>query len=183
MSGFRRQSGAALIISLILLLVMSLLATSSMDRVTMQELMVNAQRDGEMALELTEEVLREAERRIDGGLLALTDFTASGPLYAAGTAPAPEDPATWQDSNTFEATETQAAWSQTFGRAVPMPRYYIELVGDLAGMGQVTDVVVSGRHNMTASDIRPSGFRVVAMSRGLSGDARRIVEVYYAGEL
>ncbi|MDX1634644.1 MAG: PilX N-terminal domain-containing pilus assembly protein [Marinobacter sp.] len=183
MIGPRRQQGAALIVSLILLLVLSLLATSSMERVTLQELMVNAQRDGEVALELTEEVLREAERRIDGGLLTEADFTASGPLYSAGAAPAPEDTASWREDNSFAATETQAAWAQTFGRPVPMPRYYIELVGDLAGMGQVTDVVVSGRHNMTANDVRPSGFRVVAMSQGFTGDARRIVEVYYAGEL
>lgn len=183
MTGPSRQRGVALVVTLIMLLVLSLLAASSMDRVTLQELMVNAQREGEVALELTEEVLREAERRVEGGLITVADFSASGPLYRAGSAPAPEDPATWQEANTFAATETQAAWSQAYGRPVPMPRYYIELVGDLAGMGAVTDVVVSGRHNMTASDMRPSGVRIVAMSQGFSGDARRIVEVYYAGEL
>lgn len=183
-TNLRRQHGAALVMTLLILLVLTLLAASNMERVTMQELMVNAQRDGDVTLELTEDVLREAERRIDNGLVVLSDFDEGGPLYVAGSAPDPEQAATWADGASFEATESYTAWQVAFdGRTFPVPRYFIELVGDVAGMSQVTDVVMAGRQDMTTGAARPQGFRIVAMSQGFSGNARRIVEVYYAGEL
>ncbi|AZT82891.1 hypothetical protein EHN06_04665 [Marinobacter sp. NP-4(2019)] len=181
---YSRQKGAALVMTLLILLILTLLASSNMERTTMQELMVNAQRDGEMTLELTEEVLREAERRIDSGLVVLSDFDEDGPLYAAGSAPDANASSTWSDANTFTAQQTYDDWVAEFGaKSLSVPRYYIELVGDVEGMSQVTDVVMAGRQDMTTGDIRPLGFRIVAMSQGLSGNARRVVEVYYAGEL
>ncbi|SDX37272.1 pilus assembly PilX family protein [Marinobacter mobilis] len=179
-----RQNGAALLMTLLILFVLTLLAASNMERVTMQEMMVNAQRDGDLALELTEEVLREAERRIGSGLVVLSDFDDKGPLYSPGTAPVDIASAEWTEDNSFAATETFDAWSASFsGPQIPVPRYFIELIGDVEGTSQVTDVVMQGRVDATTGDIRPTGFRIVAMSQGLSGSTRRIVEVYYAGEL
>ncbi len=183
MRAHNRQQGAALVMTLLILLILTLLASSNMERTTMQELMVNAQRDGEMTLELTEEVLREAERKVHT-VVVLSDADEDGPLYAAGAAPDANDPSTWTDANTYAAQETYDDWVAEFGaKSLAVPRYYIEVVGDVEGMSQVTDVVMAGRQDMTAGDIRPTGFRIVAMSQGLSGNARRVVEVYYAGEL
>lgn len=179
-----RQQGAALLMTLLILFVLTLLAASNMERVTMQEMMVNAQRDGDLALELTEEVVREAERRISSGVVVLSDFDDDGPLYSAGKAPVNLSSAEWTEDNSFAATETFDDWSESFdGLQIPMPRYFIELIGDVEGTSQVTDVVMQGRVDATTGDIRPTGFRIVAMSQGLNGSARRIVEVYYAGEL
>jgi len=184
MGHYPKQRGVALVMTLLILLVLTLLASSNLDRVTMQELMVNAQREGDVSLELTEEVIREAERRIDDGLVVLSDFDTNGPLYEPGAAPDFDDPDAWGENNSFAATATYNAWLESFeGRSMPVPQYFIELVGDVAGVSQVTDVVMAGRQDMVTGAARPLGFRIVAMSRGFSGNARRIVEVYYAGEL
>lgn len=178
-----RQSGAALILGLLMLLVLSLLAMSSMDRVTMQEKMVSAQREGNQALEMTEDAILEAEERLYNGLISLEDFSDSGPYYDAGTAPDVHKKTTWQDNNSEPATDTEADWEREYERDIEPPRYFIERIGDVAGTEAVTDGEVNTRQSMTGVGARPKGFRVVAMARGLSGEARRVVEIYYAAEL
>lgn len=177
------QRGAVLIMSLLILLILSILALSSIERTSVQERMVSAQRDADYALEMAEDALREAEAHIRSGLVVLADFNDRGPLYAAGAAPSLGKAGAWEQARVLSADNTLKAWSALYGKDVPAPTYFIELLGDVAGGEQVTDVVVAGRQDMTAGDVRPVAFRIVASSRGLSGDARRVVEVHYAGEL
>ncbi len=179
----KSERGAALVMTLLMLLVMTLLAMSSMERVTLQEKMVSAQRQGDLSLELVEGALREAEDYLDGGTLALADFGTDGKLYEAGAAPDIHSAAAWTDDNSFAATAAQTAWAEALGAAVPAPRYFIELIGDATSTDTVTDVVVSGRQDMALGAYRPKGFRIVARSTGVSGTAQRIVEVYYAAEI
>src|SRR5690606_35890413 len=62
MKGFAgTQRGAALFVSLMLLLVLTILAISSMQGTVLQEQMVSAQRDGQIAFEGAEHAMREAE--------------------------------------------------------------------------------------------------------------------------
>lgn len=179
----KTERGAALIMTLLMLLVMTLLAMSSMDRVTLQEKMVSAQRQGDLSLEMVEDALREAEAYIEGGTVVLSDFDEDGPLYAAGAAPDINADSAWAEDNSFTATATQSAWTEELGGGVPAPRYFIELIGDTTGESAVTDVVVSGRQDMALGDYRPQGFRIVARSLGVSGNTKRVVEVYYAAEI
>ena len=71
----RRQQGAALIVSLLLLAIVMLLATAGWQMGTQEERMVGQQRDRAIAFEAAEAALRDAERDLLG-------ICASG--YAAG---------------------------------------------------------------------------------------------------
>ena len=63
--GAKRQQGAVLAVSLILLLVMTMLAISGGQAVRMQERMAGNLRDVDLALQGAEAGLRDAERNID----------------------------------------------------------------------------------------------------------------------
>lgn len=90
------QQGAALLVSLVILLVLTVLALSSMQGTSTQERMVSAQRDAQIALEGAEAALLAAEAELSGG--TLPTFAASAGLYDETTA-APTDllnPQTWE---------------------------------------------------------------------------------------
>ena len=93
-----RQKGAALLLSLVILLVLTLLAVSGMQGSIMQERMSTAQRDGMFALEIAETAMREAEATLDG-LSDTTDFGSTTGFYDGtdpnSTVPSPFTAATW----------------------------------------------------------------------------------------
>lgn len=77
------QKGAALLTSLLILLVLSLLAVSSMQNSSMQERMVSAQREGFMAMEGAELALREAELAVEA-LASPSGFNTMDGFYEKG---------------------------------------------------------------------------------------------------
>jgi len=83
-----RQSGAALIVSLILLLVMTLLGVSAMQTNVLEEKMAGNFRDRDLAFQAAEAALRHAENEILNA--SLSDFTtwascpACPPMAATG---------------------------------------------------------------------------------------------------
>src|SRR5690554_625672 len=93
-----KQKGAALLLSLVILLVLTLLAVSGMQGSTMQERMSTAQRDGMFALEIAETAMREAEATLDG-LSDLSGFGSTTGFYdgtlASTTVPSPFSAASW----------------------------------------------------------------------------------------
>lgn len=100
----QRHKGAALLLSLVILLVLTLLAVSGMQGSIMQERMATAQRDGVQALEIAEAALAEAESILDG----LPDLSAFGSIngFYDGTdpdvtVPSPFDSSTWSDPDNY----------------------------------------------------------------------------------
>lgn len=73
-----RQHGAALVISLIILLVMTLIGVSSLQTTTFEEKMTGNIRDKAMAFEAGEAALREAETFIEDNIETLGDFDSNG---------------------------------------------------------------------------------------------------------
>lgn len=73
-----KQQGAALVISLIILLVMTLIGVSSLQTTTFEEKMTGNIRDKAMAFEAGEAALREAETFIEDNIETLGDFDANG---------------------------------------------------------------------------------------------------------
>jgi type IV pilus assembly protein PilX len=67
---FRRQRGAILVTSLLLLLILTVLGVAMMKMTNMQERMAGNTRDLNLALQGAEAALRDGEGRVDG----LTDF-------------------------------------------------------------------------------------------------------------
>ncbi|MDX1587849.1 MAG: PilX N-terminal domain-containing pilus assembly protein [Oleiphilaceae bacterium] len=176
----RRQDGATLIMTLLILLIVSLLAISSAERTTLQDRMVVAQRDADIAFEMAEEALREAERLLSSGQITLEDFNSDGPLYSAGDAGNPfGGQVSWR-----AATETGSHWRQEAQYSnVADPEFFIESIGKLGRKEEAGDVMVAGREDLVSDRDRNDGFRIVARARGASGGATRVLEQYYGEDM
>ncbi|SFR60886.1 type IV pilus assembly protein PilX [Marinobacter gudaonensis] len=169
---FTRQAGAALILSLLMLLVLTLLAVSSMQGTIMQERMVSGEREGMQSLEIAESALRDAELYIENVNL-LSEFDGSGGLYGeTDTAP---DPKTFDWTGSTNVRTANAVDGVT-------PRYFIQHMGEARQPEQLTDLVVEGYSHETGAT-EAQAFRIVAWSPGPTGESTRIIESYYAREM
>lgn len=197
-----RQNGIALLMSLVVLLVLSLLATSSMQNSVMQERMSNASREGLIALEAAEAAMREIEDNLE----KLTSLDNFGELtedkknnikninnktgwYQAGFAPPVLDDATWADSDSSPSLKATAIDGIE-------PRYFIEYRGGVAVQpGAASDRTVRNLNFEGTGDsaggggaagpgdseisVQAESMRIVVMAKGPSGESRTIVESYY----
>jgi type IV pilus assembly protein PilX len=73
-----RQSGAALVVSLLILLVMTLIGVSSMQTTTMEEKMASNTRERQQAFEAAEAALRAAELHIFNNVSLTNSFDTNG---------------------------------------------------------------------------------------------------------
>lgn len=115
-----RQSGAALVISLIFLLLMTLLSTSTMRSATMQEKMAGNTRDYNLGFQSAESALREAEEYLRTTAV-LPDFDDTGAHYVVNS---PNRP-TWQDYPPSNGNGYIDYSTSVYGTA-QRPRYYVE---------------------------------------------------------
>ncbi len=177
-SNLKRQSGVALAISLIILLVLTLVVVSSTQNVVVQERMASAVRDAHISLQGAEAGLKQAETVLYGanglgGIVGLTGFDGTNGLYAENTGLADLwDPATWSAGNV--ATVTVA------GNDV---QYFIESVGVIPESASGVEDINLGGYGVTSGSSDIYGFRVVSRALGTSGTAERIVIAYYAKSL
>ena len=75
------QKGAVLIVSLMVLLILTLLAMSSSQTITLQEKMTAAVRDGHLALEQAEATLKAAENYVSTTIVSPDQFQDKGGLF------------------------------------------------------------------------------------------------------
>lgn len=171
-----RQSGAVLLISLVILLVLSILAISGMQGSVMQERMAGAQAEGLSALEATEDGARFAEKWIKDNALTLSAFDGTNGLYdlrvESERAPSPYDEATWEESKVIQGDTVDGV----------TPIFFVEYQGPGYSEDQLTAGVLGGyNHESGAADIH--AFRLVARAEGPSGRARRIIEVFFTKQI
>lgn len=172
MSFIRRQSGAALLTSLLILLILSLLAVASMQNVSLQERMVSAVREGQIALEAAEYAAREAELVLENETVTLGNFGNQTGLYTKATVPNIYLDTTWANDSSVEATGFPT------DELAQAPRFLIEAVGQVTNEEIINDLAVSN-YGGASSTKAPEGFRIVARASGRGGQTRRIIEVYY----
>lgn len=94
---FSRQSGAVLIVSLIILLLMTLIGVTSLRTTTLEERMAGNMRDHMLAFEAAEAALEAAEQFIDSSVVSLGAFDGDGSdgLYD-DTVPTDPDKSIWE---------------------------------------------------------------------------------------
>lgn len=169
----KRQNGAALFITLIFLLILTIIGLASMNDTVMQGKMAGAMQDSNVALQGVETAIRAAEAYIDG-IATVGDFGAATTegkgLYKEGTAKDPYDAATWNSDNSKAAGVVAGLAEQ--------PRFFIELAGEVTS----DDTALSLNQNTYAHESGSGtilGFRIVARSTGGTGTSQRVVESYY----
>lgn len=161
----RRQSGAVLVVSLILLLVVTLLAVGSMRSTTLEERMAGNAGDRNLAFQATESAVREAEVFIES-IVSLGGFDGTAGLFGqTDTPPSYGDPATWSDSANHVVATTN------FG-SHEEPRYFISNYTVVSG--------TEGALNMSGyGDNKGTGdvtiFRITARGVGAGADSAEVI--------
>jgi type IV pilus assembly protein PilX len=167
---FRRaQRGAALIVALLLLLVMTILGVTALNSSTLQELMSSAYRQQTSALAGVENVLLEGEMEVQNIVDVGTIDLSTVDYYFDLVDGDPQFPA---DSNA-------ANWAlgplvaQTIGQFAIDGRYVIEYMGEFEVPGE--SIAEGGG----LEDSRIHIFRVSARGTEANGEGLRIVQSYY----
>ena len=130
-----RQSGVALVVALIFLLLMTVLSTASMRNSMMQERMTGHMRDWQLGFQSAEASLRDAEKFL-AETDPLPDFDGTGGLYQVNAANRP----VW-----VGATTTDGNGYATYLGAIPevdpahQPKYYIEKLSSIRPAGTETE--------------------------------------------
>ena len=130
-----RQKGAALIISLILLVIMTLLGVAGIRGITQEERMANHSLDRSLAFQATEAGLREAEQLVETNnanvstLLAAVDATSKCNITAdlrICAAPVATDEARWLLAS-FDSWKSLSVVGA--GALAVTPQYFVEFLG------------------------------------------------------
>ena len=165
-----RQQGAALITALIFLVVLTLVAVTSVQNVTLQEQMTSSVRQGSIALEVAEVGLREAEAFLMG-------LPNSGAFMNSGnwTHDRNEAPRPWTVN--WNGNEVRDAGSITIAGVEYPVRYFIEYIGPMAEQMDTGEIQTGGSLDTLGQN---EGYRIVARGLGNDGVTERIVEAYVA---
>ena len=158
------QQGAALIVSLIILLVLTIIGVQSMESSVMEERMAGNFRDKRMAFEAAEAALKAGEDFLSlQTTVPVANSTGSNGFYSFGSA-------NIRSYSFWSGVSTQNALT---GLAEG-PKYVIEERGELAGSvsGANTIAEVGANSKQSASD-KKYGYRITA--RGVGGSANAVV--------
>jgi len=162
----RTQAGSALIVSLLILLVMTLIGVTAMSSSNLEEKMAGNSRDMMLAFQAAEAALRDGEDVV-ANLVTLAPFAACGGtyLYDQGCNPDVTSDATWA---------TARDYSGTIDKVKTKPKYIIEYTGD-AGGSQGLNV---DNYGDSSSEII-STFRVTARGTGGTDNAVVLLQSYH----
>lgn len=166
------QSGAALIISLLILLVMTIIGVTAMQTNILEEKMAGNDRDRSLSLQAAEAALRAGEDTIEAivSLAAAFDGTTAG-LYPEDSIVDVFADATWTAGNSIE-------YGTPIANVSTRPRYIIELIGKI---GSATDDVnVGGGYGETSGQGTLYSFLITARGSGSSDSAVTLLQSYYA---
>lgn len=164
----KQQRGVVLIISLIILLLMTIIGISSIKMTTLEERMAGNLRDQNLSFQSAEAALVEGENFLENTVLIITDSTAG--LHDIGDAPDVFNPLTWIDNAKSIAANTNINGEQN-------ARYYIEKIGPVSKSAGKNLTFDPGGGGIDSSDI--TGYKVVAIGRGPSGQSQSILVSYY----
>ncbi len=167
------QTGAALIVSLLILLVMTLLGLSSINSTRLEEKMAGNTRDMNLSLQAAESALRIAEDYINTTVLPPFDGSTVG-LYAKSTTGKNlyEDPAwDWDvDAIAYDATVVNGSTPASIPGISSQPRYYIEEVSSTNTAGSSLVIGLAPKNNKTTY------YRITAGGLGASPNSLTILQ-------
>jgi type IV pilus assembly protein PilX len=165
------QQGAALILSLVLLLVLTLLGLSSVRTTTMEEKMASNTRDLKVAFEATESGLREGETWLDSREV-IPQAKGNNFVYEKNQLPdLTQQEHTWwtNDDNTGKYSEEDTG-STPLSEVNEQPRFLVEHRAFIA------DSLVRGYEPPKGRDV----YRITARGTGTTNTAERIVQNTFA---
>lgn len=165
---YQKQTGVALVITLIMLVLLTMIGLTGMNVTSLEEKMAGNKKEHNVAFQTAEIALREAETYLNG-IANLSDFdgTKAGFISEATADPDYRAEATWINSITASAIDGVA---QT-------PRYIIKHVGAQSDSANEGLVIVGTGEGLAGSSV--TIFRVTSRSTGNTGRSSVILQSYY----
>lgn len=155
------QAGSALIVSLVMLLLLSLIGVAGMQTTIMQDRMAANLLDKELAFQAAEAALREGEESLADGVPV--SFPNSNGLYRIGSDSRPDWPEALADNGNGVIT-----YNGSLPKVSSQPRYYIE---------QIDTIPVPGCD--LSSYCEPVYYRITAVGAGGSDTATSVITTVY----
>lgn len=179
------QSGAALVVSLLVLLVMTMLGLAAVQTNVLEEKMAGNMHDKQLAFQAAEAALRIAEDAIsnnfsdnqvvtcEGGNDVVVSATHTAVCHTLDAEPDAYVHSTWSTAANY--TALQAADFNTFGEQTP-PKYFITFV-DKRNSGLTSLGMGGGKQKISADTFY---FRITARGTGGSDNAQSVLRSYFA---
>lgn len=175
-----RQSGAVLVVSLILLFVLTILAVSMSQTTRLQERMAGNVRDADLAFQAAEAGLRDGEDLIDESIdLPITCASPAGTpgciVYELGALDLVDlrtDETFWESNRATEygVTGQRDLGNVDNGRTEADPRYVVEYIDEIADDENLPPVITSRRYF----------YRVTSRGTGGTEQAQAVLETTFA---
>jgi type IV pilus assembly protein PilX len=173
-----RQRGVALVVSLIILVSLTMLGLTSIQRTTTDLAMAGNQRETGLMFQAAEVGLDSAEDFIEASNTN-ADFANTGPNNALGLFTVMASDASYKSPNYFSNTTwtTASQTATTSLDAYEQPRYMIEYLGDRSQ--NPLAVINIGGYGTQQTGKTVSIYRSTARGVGLTGNFHRYVQSYF----
>lgn len=162
-----KERGAILIVSIIILFILTFIAVSTLQNVSLEEKITSNYQQLNRSLQAADTVEREAEKFVDNQVDTSAFINANG-LYTNGNVP-----------NTFSSSTWNGTASRASTQVIPgviTPRYIIELIGTYSS-GVVSMNIYNYGQDPNAGAV--TVFRIVVYATDASGTAETIVQSFY----
>jgi type IV pilus assembly protein PilX len=172
-----RQTGAVLIIVLVMLLVLTILGVSSLTTSSLEQKMAGNSRDRHIAFQAAEAALSYGEDFITSSINAQSAFTNTNGFYKENDGPASYnafDSSWWTGTNSI-------VYPTSIVEVNTAPRYTIELYATVEA-DENTSINLGGYGESTGGGAI-TAFRVTARGTGLSDNTQVILTSYYGKRL
>jgi type IV pilus assembly protein PilX len=157
----KRQSGVALVVSLLILLILTMIGVSGMQTTGMQEKMASNTKDRSQAFQAAESGVRDAEGYLET-IVTTGAFDGTGGLFPEAQAePDLFDGTTW----TNNAKSVQAS---TVAGSVDPPRYFIRQFATVSGIEGAMNMYGQYGDNKGIGDV--TIFRITSRGVGATED-------------
>lgn len=171
-----RQSGAALVVSLMILLVLTVIGVTALQTSNMEQQMAIQYHDHQLAFQAAEAALVEAQNYIQSQPLTANSFTAgcSNGLCLPAAQSTTMTPV-WNDQalNVWKTAGLHQTGSYQAANVSQQPEYIIEWLGYILPPGiSVTSGQVAGPGD-------PEMFRITALGTGGTANARVMLQATY----
>ncbi|WP_163830933.1 pilus assembly PilX family protein [Spartinivicinus ruber] len=173
----KKQEGAVLFISLIILLVLSIIGINAVDRSNLDSKISANFRDYNVAFQTAETALMDAELFVQNNIGTLADFSDQGTngLYSKSAV----DNKMWEEWNTVKTRSLEKEKVANYGIA-GLPEYYIE---NYATIKPENATLNQDNYGESAALGEVEVFRVTAKGVGSSADSQVILQSMYAKQM
>lgn len=171
----QHQKGSALIVSLSILLVLTVLGVSAMRNISLEEKMAGNARDAQVAFEAAEAGLRDAEDYLEG-IANLADFSNTGGIGGYYLARGNNDEAWTVPGNWATAHPVDVADYSGNNEISSPPVYIIQVINSTLGQGENPNIGF-GYKGPPVKNINV--FQITARGFGVSPNSRVMLQTYY----